>query len=234
MTSRWNEELRLRERRRVFNVQELKRLAAASVSRQPTDIAYFRKLAEGGFNRTFLVCMHDGFEMIARIPHLKTEPRNLLVASEVATMDYLRSCGIPIPKVFGYSATSENAAGTEYIFMGVNAGMNLGDIWFELGEKARSTVVSRLVELEARLFSLKFPASGSIYYSQDLDASSDRVEVDAGLSSSNELFCIGPDTSLALWFGNRLSLDVFRGPCEYHRFTQDGNGPSAGLDSTIS
>jgi hypothetical protein len=53
------------------------------------DIVHFRKLAEGSFNRTFLVSMQDGFEMIARIPYLTTEPRHLLVASEVATMDYL-------------------------------------------------------------------------------------------------------------------------------------------------
>lgn len=171
--------------------------------------------------------MHDGFEMIARIPYLTTEPRNLLVASEVATMDYLRSCGIPIPKVFGYSAKSENPAGTEYIFMEVSAGTNLGDIWFELGETARTTVVRRLVEMESRLFSLKFPASGSIFYSRDLEASSDRVEIDAGSSSSNGQFCIGPDTTLTLWFGNRLSLDVSRGPCEYHCYTQDGYGSSA-------
>ena len=109
-------------------MQELKSLAAGSVSRKLTDVAQFRKLAEGGFNRAFLVSMHDGFEMIARIPYVTTKPRNLLVASEVATMDYLRSCGIPIPKVFDYSATSKNAAGTEYIFMEVNAGTNLGDI----------------------------------------------------------------------------------------------------------
>lgn len=198
----------------MFNVQELKSLAAASVSRKPTDIAHFKKLAEGGFNRTFLISMQDGFEMIARIPYLTTEPRNLLVASEVATIDYLRSHGIPIPEVYGYSSTSQNPAGTEYIFMEVNPGTNLGDIWYELGETARKTIVRRLVELEARLFSLKFPASGSIYYSRDLDASSDKVGIDAGTSSSNGSFCIGPDTTLALWFGNRLSLDTFRGPCE--------------------
>ena len=72
----------------------------------------------------------------------------------------------------------------------------------------------RLVELEARLFSLRFSASGSDYYARDLDASSNKVEIDAGSSSSNGSFCIGPDTTLALWFGNRLSLDISRGPCE--------------------
>ena len=153
--------------------------------------------------------------MVARIPYLTTEPRHLLVASEVATMDYLRSHGIPIQKIYGYSATSDNPAGTEYIFMEVSAGTNLGDIWYELGEKARTTVVRRLVELETRILSLGFPASGSIYYSGDLDASLDRVEIDVDTFSSKGPFCIGPDTTLALWFGNRLSLDVFRGPCEY-------------------
>lgn len=72
----------------------------------------------------------------------------------------------------------------------------------------------RLVELEARLFSLRFQASGSIYYTRDLDAATDKVEIDAGSSSSDGSFCIGPDTTLALWFGKRLSLDTFRGPCE--------------------
>lgn len=136
-------------------------------------------------------------------------------------MDYLRSQSIPIPKVFGFSATSsDNSAGTEYILIEVNAGTNLGDIWFELGEMARMTVVRRLVELESQLFSLKFPASGSIYYSRDLDASSHRVEINAGASSSDGQFCIGPDTTLALWFGKRLSLDVFREPCEYYCHTK--------------
>lgn len=74
--------------------------------------------------------------------------------------------------------------------MEVYTGTNLGDIWFELGETARMTVVRRLVELEARLFALKFPASGSIYYSRNLDASTDRIEINAGSSSSDEQFCI--------------------------------------------
>lgn len=41
-------------------------------------------------------------------------------------------------------------------------GTNLGDIWYELSEKARIEVVRKLVELESRLFGLQFPASGSL------------------------------------------------------------------------
>jgi hypothetical protein len=82
----WNEELRLAERRRLFNVKELANLAAAAVQRSPEDLVKFEKLAEGGFNRTFLLSMRDGFQMVARIPYPMTEPKHLLVASEVATM----------------------------------------------------------------------------------------------------------------------------------------------------
>jgi hypothetical protein len=210
----WNEELRRAERRRPFNLQELRNLAAAAVRRSPTDVVKLEKLAEGGFNRTFLLSMRDGFQMVARIPYPMTEPKRLLVASEVATMGYLRSHGIPTPEIYGYSTTSQNPTGTEYIFMEFNRGINLGDIWFELGETARIAVVRRLVELESRLFSLNFPASGSLYYSRDLDAATDRIEIASELPSKDGPFCIGPDTTLALWYGNRLALDTFRGPCE--------------------
>jgi hypothetical protein len=210
----WNEKLRLAERRRLFNVKELGNLAVAAVQRSPKDLVKFEKLAEGGFNRTFLVSMREGFQMVARIPYPMTEPKHLLVASEVATMDYLRSHGIPTPEIYGYATTPHNPAGTEHIFMEFNRGINLGDIWFELGETARVAVVCRLVELESRLFSLTFPASGSLYYTRDLDAATDRIEMTSEPPSKNGPFCIGPDTTLALWYGNRLSLDTFRGPNE--------------------
>jgi len=45
-------------------------------------------------------------------------------------------------------------------------------------------------------------------------------------SPSGGPFCVGPDTSLALWFGNRILLDVFRGPCEYRCFTELINSPA--------
>jgi hypothetical protein len=158
--------------------------------------------------------MRDGFQMVARIPYPMIEPKHLLVASEVATVGYLRSHGIPTPQIYGYSTTLRNFAGTERVFMEYNRGINLGDIWFELGETARTAVVRRLVELKSRLLSLTFPASGSLYYSRDLDAATDRIEMESEPSTKYGPFCIGPDTTLALWYGNRLALDTFRGPCE--------------------
>jgi hypothetical protein len=94
----WNDALKHAERRRAFNVSELKRFAAAAVNRKVEDVARFENFAEGGFNRTFLITMCDGFQFVGRIPYPITEPKHLVVASEVATMDFLRSHDIPVPK----------------------------------------------------------------------------------------------------------------------------------------
>ncbi|PWY89730.1 kinase-like protein [Aspergillus heteromorphus CBS 117.55] len=214
-SGRWlyNDTLRHRERRRIFNVPELKRLAASSICQKEEDVLGFEKLAEGGFNRSFLVTMRDNFRFVARIPYPVTQPKPLVIASEVATMDFLRSHGIPVPKVYGYSASADNPAGTEYIFMELIQGQNLGDIWFDLSERQRYKLIAQLVQLESRLFALRFPASGSLYYCSDLPESNRVIIPNSSSLSTNEgRFCIGPDTSLGLWYGRRLNLPVERGP----------------------
>lgn len=130
-------------------------------------------------------------------------------------MDYLRFCGIPVPEIYGYSTTTENPANTEYILMQVCRGRKLGDIWFELGEMARTTLVKKLVEIEARLLQLEFPVGGGLYYIQDLKGNLDRVEIASRSPSKRGTFCIGPDLTQSLWYGNRLALDTSRGPCKY-------------------
>ena len=210
--SSYNDAYKRKRRERIFNIPQLIQLAAQSINRHADEVAAFEKLAEGGFNRTFLVSMRDGYKLVVRIPYTSTEPRQLLVASEAATLDYLRSNGLPVPKMFGYSATADNPAGTEYMFIEFIHGTNLGDIWFDLPENARIKVVKNLVKLESSLFNLKFPASGSLYYKKDLDLST-QVAVPPMFSSASE-YCIGPDTSLHLWYGKRLGLQCFRGPCE--------------------
>lgn len=163
--------------------------------------------------------MRDGLQfigrIIGRIPYLTTEPKHLVVASEVATMDFLRSHGIPVPQVYDYSAASENAAGSEYIFMELVQGTSLGDIWFDLSEKARIAVVTELVELESRLFALLFPASGSIYSTKDLPATTSKIDIPAASAAGDSRFCIGPDIRLGLWYGRRLDIQIDRGPCTY-------------------
>lgn len=203
-----NDVLRHAERRRVFNIDGLRQLAAQSVNRSSDDIVDLKKLAEGGFNRTFLITMHGGFQMVARIPYPVTIPKYFTVASEVATMDLLRSSGLPIPKVYGYSSVPDNVAETEYIFMEFIEGTSLSDIWFDLEEEDIVSVLCQLAKLESKMMSIPFPAGGSLYYTKDLE-----VAGKSGILLEDERFSVGPDTRLPLWYGRRSQLDVDRGPC---------------------
>lgn len=85
----WDEEERLRERYRKFNVEELKRIAAKSIGAK-TCVSMI-KLAEGGYNKVFRLVMDNGSVAIARIPCPNAGPAFKTTASEVATMDFV-SC----------------------------------------------------------------------------------------------------------------------------------------------
>jgi len=215
-SGRWifNDDLRHAERRLVFKVDELCQLAAEAVNRSPDDIVRLEKLAEGGFNRTFLITMRCGFRMVARIPYPATIPKYFAVASEVATMALLRSFGLPIPEVYGYSPTANNAAGTEYILLEFVRGTNLSDIWFDLGEEEIISISRQLAELESKMMSIPFPAGGSIYYTEDLDNAAGNAPwpTRPGITLEDKCFCVGPETSLRLWYGRRSQLDSDRGP----------------------
>ena len=92
-------------------------------------------------------------------------------------------------------------------------GRDLGDLWFDLSEDSCSTIIKNIVDLEARLFRLRFPASGSLYYTTDLRSKTNASPVPIEDSPSNGRFSIGPDTTLRMWFGKRSELQVDRGPC---------------------
>ena len=153
--------------------------------------------------------MRGGFQMVARIPYPVTVPKYYAVASEAATMALLRSSGLPIPKVYGYSPTPDNAAETEYIFMEFVRGTKLSDIWLDLGEQEIISVLRQLVQLESKMMSISFPAGGSLYYAQDLE----KAAGGPGIPLEDERFCVGPDVRLPLWYGRRSQLEVDRGPC---------------------
>ena len=95
--SRISDVFRHAERRLLFNVDGLRRLAAQSIDRSPADIVDLAKLAEGGFNFTF-VTMRDGFQMVAHIPYPVPVPKYYAVTSEVVTMDLLRSSDSLFPR----------------------------------------------------------------------------------------------------------------------------------------
>lgn len=220
-----NDALRLRERRRVFDIPGLFRVIAKALHCETEDIVGFQKLAEGGLNRTFLVTLGTGFRLVARVPYPFVCPKAYALASEVATMDFLRSKGLPIPKVYAYSFTSKNEAETEYILMEYVEGTNLSQIWFDLKEDEIISLMDQLVKVESNMMSISFPAGGSIYYARDLKELSGNEgiplqEENKGIPLDEQIecislekkqFCMGPDVSVPLWYGRREQLDVFEG-----------------------
>lgn len=90
------------------------------------------------------------------------------VASEAATLDFLRSHGVPVPKVVGYPAVSKNDVGTEYLLLEKMEGIPLSDIWFTIDTKTRVKIMRQIVDVERRFMNIALPASGSLYFQRDL------------------------------------------------------------------
>jgi len=195
------------ERRLVFNVSELRKVAAKALNRSAPDVSAIRKIAEGGFNRILEVTMKDGSSVLVRLPYPSTLPRRLAVASEVATLDFLRTNGIPVTRVLDYS-TGENAVGAEYMLMEKLPGKPLSGIWFSLAEEERCHILHKIVLMETKLFASRLPACGSIYYPRDLPANIPRISI----PGSNGGLCVGPYASMRWWYGERGNLSIDRGP----------------------
>lgn len=86
----WNEQQHLQARYKKFNVDELKRVAAASTGAR--SCVCIAKVAEGGYNRVFRLVMDDGSAVIARVPMMSDsapQQRTRAIASEVATMEFV-------------------------------------------------------------------------------------------------------------------------------------------------
>ena len=146
-------------------------------------------------------------------------PKKYTTASEVATTDLLRSKGMPMPRIFGWSADANNPVGVEYIIMEKASGIPLETRWFDLSKHERHYLVTSLVDIEKKLFDIPFGNFGSIYYKSDLppDLQLDLYmsDTDPVMVSQDERFCIGPTTDYMFWYGQRADLHTSRGPCKY-------------------
>ncbi|KAE8151418.1 kinase-like domain-containing protein [Aspergillus avenaceus] len=203
----FNEKLRFEERYVEFNIEALEMVAAKSVGREK--VVNTRKLAEGGFNGVFVLTMDDGSEVIAKIPYPLTVPKTLTTESEVATLEFLRTKGIPVPQVFTYSSSSDNAVGTENIVMEKAAGQPLDCRWFELTPKERVRLVTSCIDIERKLFSIPFGSYGSIYYTSTLPPN---MRSELYRTSHDGRFCIGPSADYTFWRGKRALHELNRGP----------------------
>ncbi|RAL12649.1 phosphotransferase family protein [Aspergillus homomorphus CBS 101889] len=209
-SSGFNEHLRLSERFLEFDVTALQNVVASASGHSISDLQAFTKLAEGGYNRVFEATFSNGETVIARLPYPSTVPEHYTLASEAATLDYLRLQGIRTPEVYAWCGTKANPVGAEYIVMERLEGIPLGERWYALTPKEHHKIMKQIVEWETRLMSLQFPASGSLYYTQDLSPER-RVQLPAS-NLNGKPFCIGPIAHYSWWHDRRDHLDIDRGP----------------------
>ncbi|KZF22528.1 phosphotransferase family protein [Xylona heveae TC161] len=208
----FNEEFRRAERRIQFDVNALAAVICRATDRHISELASIQKLAEGGFNRVLQATFNDGYEVLARLPYHHTVPKHHVIASEAATLGFLHSCGIPVPKVIGYSPVNTNTVGTEYLLYEKVDGTPLSNQWFTMDNKTRTKIMRQIVRLEKQFMSISFPASGSIYYRRDLEPSDICVSLPEPQSTLKAEMVIGPTTQSQWWNQERASLDVDRGP----------------------
>jgi hypothetical protein len=83
----WDEDGRLRERCRFFNVPELQKIAVSVTG--STRCRSMNKIGEGNFNKVLKLVMDDDSVVMGRIPHPNAGPVFYATASEVATIDFV-------------------------------------------------------------------------------------------------------------------------------------------------
>jgi hypothetical protein len=192
------------------------------VNKHIDSVSTFTKIAEGGSYRVFEAVFDDNITVIARLPYPCTLPRSFGIASEVATMQFLRLHNVPVPQIYAWSSSAENAVGSPYIIMAKVEGRELQHTWYDMSVSERMSVVEQIVKIEQRLFQIQLPANGSIYHKTFLDSQEgiDQVPITT-VDASENAFSVGPSSEYLWWYRRRNEMAVNRGPCQFlRRFAQ--------------
>ncbi|PVH99210.1 hypothetical protein DM02DRAFT_529606 [Periconia macrospinosa] len=208
----WNEKYQLDRRYVEFDLSALLQVSAQAMGAR--DCVKVEKLPEGNFSKVFLMTMDDGRELIAKLPNPNAGRPHFTTASEAATMDYVRnSLGVPAPRVYGWSSSTDNPVRAEYILMERSGGVEVGKLWPSMSWEERLELVENLVMHEKAFVSANIPMYGSLYYAKDLDNPSPNQFLDPGNSVDNDnAFVVGQTTHRAFFDHLRDSVEVSQGP----------------------
>ncbi|PLN86072.1 phosphotransferase family protein [Aspergillus taichungensis] len=204
----WNERQQLQERYREFDILEIQKIAIESSS--SGSCVRMEKVGEGSYNKSFKLTMGNGKTVVARIPNPNAGPTFLTTASEVATMDFLRTilC-LPVPKVLAWNSAvdSTNRVGAEYIIMEYAPGKNLADVWTDMDLECKVQTMEDIVAIQHKFLSLKFSEYGCLFYKENAPPGSHPAIVEGG-----NRFSIGPIVDAASWSKERGDMEIDRGP----------------------
>ncbi|RAL17488.1 uncharacterized protein BO97DRAFT_439377 [Aspergillus homomorphus CBS 101889] len=213
-TKRWlaNDKQEAGKRYRRFSIEELVSIAVGASGKNIDGCARITKYQEGQYNKTFLLTLNDGSEVVAKLPNPNAGPEVLTIASEVATMDFVRNIiGLPVLRVLSWSCNPVNPVGSEYIIMEKARGTALGDVWYRLPSPSKHKIIQQVVALETKLVSTSFPAHGCIYYPQDLPSKHSKYLIPLD-GDSPRRFRVGPVVDPVFWLDGRAGMELSRGP----------------------
>ncbi|KAL4876368.1 hypothetical protein BJY04DRAFT_200076 [Aspergillus karnatakaensis] len=212
-SGRWlyNEQQELSKRSFGFNISGLRDLAAETLGDSCVEVA---KVSENLYSKTLSLKTKRGEEVFAKLPNPKsTNPRSV-VASEVATIDYVRNIlDIPVPKVLTWSSPRQqnNPVEAEYILMEPAKGRKVSDVWDTMSDSQQIGLVKSVVALEQTLLNTKFASHGSLYYhGAHPDDSLHKAQSTADDETSR--FFIGPTNQSPFWRDHLSYQSIDRGP----------------------
>ncbi|RAK99333.1 phosphotransferase enzyme family protein [Aspergillus ibericus CBS 121593] len=214
-SGRWliNEARQLEKRHIKFDVSALQRISGQLIGSQ---CVRMNKIPEGLFNKVFSLQMENGKEILVRIPNPNAGHPHYIVASEVATLDFLRTVlEIPVPRVLSWSSSSQpNPVGAEYIVMERVEGRQLSEVWDDMSEAQRFGLVKSIVAIERKLVKAKFALHGSLYYRDTFPKGRRVAAVERADQEGQSRFVLGPTTQRSFWDDEKGALDIDRGPWE--------------------
>ncbi|KAI8969898.1 hypothetical protein BD414DRAFT_427824 [Trametes punicea] len=224
---RWlHDEERQRAIRHVpFNVQAFVDVALKAAN--ATECVSLDKVQEGPslHNRVFALKFNNGVEFIAKIPFPTIGPKHLCTASEVATLDFLRTKLFPVPVVRAWCSKAESSpVGVEYIMYEKIPGIplvqldNNDTLSGDLEEDPFIEIAPHIAGVVYFFSRARFTHFGSIYYKEDMpDSLRGGPFYGVPIEDLTSRFCIGPTVDREFWRAGRAALDIDRGPCKFRR-----------------
>ncbi|KAI0366138.1 hypothetical protein BV20DRAFT_1002906 [Pilatotrama ljubarskyi] len=232
---RWlhDEERQRAIRHLPFNVQEFVDVALKAAN--ATECVSLNKVQEGPrnqlhvqalntdiglHNRVFALKFDNGVEFIAKIPFPTIGPKHLCTASEVATLDFLRTKLFPVPVVRAWCSRAESSpVGVEYIMYEKIPGIplvqldNNDTLSEDLEEDPFIEIAPHIAGVVYFFSRAHFTQFGSIYYKEDMpDSLRGGPFYGVPIEDDTSRFCIGPTVDREFWRAGRAALRIDRGP----------------------
>ncbi|KAK3293067.1 phosphotransferase enzyme family-domain-containing protein [Chaetomium fimeti] len=121
-----------------------------------------RFLAQGAFNKVYVVTFPEKKEVIARVT-LPVDPK-WKTLSEVATVQWVRdNTSLPVPEIISFQADRTSTIGFEWIVMSKMPGRSLGDRWRDVTLSAKEEIVRRFALFYSETFHNQLRGIGNLF-----------------------------------------------------------------------